>query len=901
MAKEGLKKADSSRTGTKTGSGKKSGSRGKTTKKVKSYLVKDYLSDLHKNGMLYAALVRSPYSFGKITNIDTSVLPEEYSLYTAREVPGSNIVKTFTTETEVFCTSEVHYEGEPIGIITGPDVKGVRNWAKNIPIIFDFSRFENAAKEISKNYSHPVISIEEAKSTNFSHKKITSLEHNDGEVSGENENIPETVIDADFAEREGISEKEAGSFGSENINSNEERLLSLSEKDVIASRILKTGFFAKLSEIKKSGEQTDETRDNIQQPEENAEDEKIDAFFKGFKHDITGRWEHNDNSPLWTETSGALCATENGSLNIYLPTQWPSQLEKSVSEVIALSDDKIEIRKTLSQSRNQNGTWRSIILASQTATASVLSGKSVKLLLSREEQKKYMKNSLDTLITMRTAVTEDGKITALKAEIRSDAGYQNPFAQEIADRLTIALVNIYSPEHVYIETKIYKTNLPPTSLSQEKLDSASFFASECQLMKISQKTGIFPDELRLKNIQKETSPYKFKNLKFEEAINAIVAQSDFKRKYATCNTGRSPEDSNGRDIFFSLARRGIGLATGIDGTFFLGSSLNDLQQKMEVTLEHDGTVKITAPIPSLSITDIWKKIVSEQLSIEPSLIQVSTDTENVNQSALPEGFSSNISIMTNLLKKCCQEIQKSRFQVPLPITAKKVTSPAMKKAFNKKSFTGSPFYATAFGAAIIELEVNPYTYKIKIRGVWVAIDCGELLSIKDAENTVRLAIQQELSELVKGESLTTDCTKINFVISQNPPCQLGELIHDLIPGAFASALSQALGSTVKSLPCTIEQLYELSLEAEKVVSEDEVPEDEDSDDTNPQDEVPEQYVSQGTDSEEESSDETVSETNSSADNIPEAEVSGATNPEEEASAETDESGADIKHKKGAEA
>ncbi|MCR5402008.1 MAG: xanthine dehydrogenase family protein molybdopterin-binding subunit [Treponema sp.] len=766
----------------------------KSSKKVKSYLVKDYLSDLHKNGMLYAALVRSPYSSGKITNIDISILPEEYSLYTAREVPGSNIIKTFSTETEVFCTSEVHYKGEPIGILTGPDLKGVRKWAKKIPVIFDFSRFENAAKEISKSYIHPVINIEEAKNPDYSTEgiKTDDLLHKKLKESREKE---ETILE-DRKNKIEIAEDDT-----ENKNQSiSERLFSLPEEKIIAERIFKSGFFSKLS---------------FSEDEEKERNKAIEDFFKTFAYDIRGQWEYKDNSPLWTETSGALCATENGSLNIYLPTQWPSHLEKSVKDVISISDDKIEIRKTLSQSKNQNGTWRSILLASQAAVASVLSGKSVKLMLSREEQREYMKNSLDTAITMRTAVNQEGKITTLMAEIRADAGYQNPFAQEIADRLTIALVNMYSPENIYIETKIFTTDLPPTSISQEKLDSASYFASESQLMLISKKTGLFPDELRLLNIQQASSPFKFKNLKFTEAINAIVSQSDFKRKFATYNSYNS-YDSKAKDskVFFSLAHRGIGLSTGLDGTFFLGTSLNDLQQKIEVTLEHDGSVKISAPIPSLSIADIWKKIVSENLGIESSQIQISTDTENLSQSALPEGFSSNISVMTNLLKKCCQEIQKKRFQVPLPISAKKVTSPAIKKAFNKKTFTGSPFYATAFGSAIIELETDPYTYKIRIRGIWVAIDCGELLSIKDAENTVRLAIQQELDELVAGERLTSECTKINFVISQNPPCQLGELIHDLIPGAFASALSQAMGSSVKSLPCTSEELYELSLHSQ---------------------------------------------------------------------------------------
>ena len=80
----------------------------KRTKKLrKSYILKDFLIDCTKNSMYYGALVRSPSSFGKITNIGITSLPEGYYLYTARDIPGENVIHKLDTDTQIFCTEEV--------------------------------------------------------------------------------------------------------------------------------------------------------------------------------------------------------------------------------------------------------------------------------------------------------------------------------------------------------------------------------------------------------------------------------------------------------------------------------------------------------------------------------------------------------------------------------------------------------------------------------------------------------------------------------------------------------------------------------------------------------------------------------------------------------------------------
>ena len=746
----------------------------KRTKKLrKSYILKDFLIDCTKNSMYYGALVRSPSSFGKITNIGITSLPEGYYLYTARDIPGENVIHTLDTDTQIFCTEEVHYAGEPVGILVGPDIQKVRKLASEIQLTFDISTIENVAKNLSRIYKRPFLEL-----PGYVTDKDSAIADivDDLNILPSLDSLPAPTEKSSYTAPEQITKV------IESITPHH------TESAVLAKREIRTGFF------------------------ENVRDEKeTDSFFKNADFDVSDVWTNREKSPVWIETSGALSYMEGSTLNVLSTTQWPAHLQKTLSNALNIDENRIEIRKTLSQSKNFNGTWRTTTLAVQSALAAVLSDHPVKLLLTRKEQELFNAPGISVTITQRSAVDKEGHIKAMQVFIEGDAGYTNPFAKEIAYRLSIACANFYCPENLYICTTIKNSPNPPTSISLETIDSGAFFAVENHLNHIAHLTGIHPDELRFINMNNEKSIFKYKNIKYEEAVKAVVQASDFSRKYATFRlTTHYDGLQNGR-IFTSLPKRGIAMTCAYEGAYFYGTTLSVSEQKMEVTLELDGSVTINSPIPSDSIAEIWKKIVSENLQIDVSNITITADenSSQFDENSLPESLSSNVSLMTTLLKRCCGEIQKKRFLNPLPITAKKSPTPAMKRQWNREKFSGYPFYSTSFGTAIVEVEIHPYTYKQKINGIWIAIDCGEILSFKAAENTVKLSIRQELEHLTEDDSISCDMIKIYFIQSSNPPCQLGSLIHNLIPAAFASATSQAISEVISEVPCTDEQIFTL--------------------------------------------------------------------------------------------
>ncbi|MCF7890791.1 xanthine dehydrogenase family protein molybdopterin-binding subunit [Candidatus Bipolaricaulota bacterium] len=79
-----------------------------------------YADDFRPQGLLYASVVRSPISSGKIETIDTSQVMEiegVESVVTAEDVPGSNVVPIIENDMPALASEKVRYIGEPVALV----------------------------------------------------------------------------------------------------------------------------------------------------------------------------------------------------------------------------------------------------------------------------------------------------------------------------------------------------------------------------------------------------------------------------------------------------------------------------------------------------------------------------------------------------------------------------------------------------------------------------------------------------------------------------------------------------------------------------------------------------------------------------------------------------------------
>ena len=710
-----------------------------------------FYSDASREGTLYAVLVRSPAATGKIKGVTIPELPEGYFLFTAQDIPGNKKVIVNNQEWKILGYDDVSYSGEPVGILCGPDENKVLELLDTVSVNFDIDSLESALKKAMKHHKRPVVNL----------SKMSDLTSFVSEIN----DLPslDTVLD--------------------------NRRVEQNVEEQVAYREIKTGLFLKKT---------------IPQAEKKLF-EKTEDFV------IEENWKLTFLPPLWKETCGSFCWKEGKYLHISAPTRWATHLMSTVSAALKIPVENIIVHKTKTSGVFSKGLWRTSVVSAQVALASFLTEKPVKLVLTQEEQDSYMSPGVDTKITYKTAVTHDGLFNGVSAEIDIDVGCFNPFAQEIADRMSIVACNYYKPHNVHIVAKAHTSKKPPTSICLRGLDSQIFFAIENQMQKIAEQTNMLPEELRRVNYENKTKDYPFI---FDcenpiECFTKAVQISDFNRKYSSYNMDAVDRVQENSNPFFALPLRGIGIATAFNVSDFYGTTSFEPDCRVEVSLLQNEHLVIHAINPSHGIQQIWKKTAADILKIRKDNITIDSEFELSDLPDTPEDAINSISTVNELIKKACLDIEKKRFHQALPISVKKSQPATLKKSWDNETFSGTPFGPSSFATAVVEVELDTYTYNERIKGIWLVIDCGELFDKSAALRAIRLEIQQQLEMLVKDKSIPCDNITISFIESNNKPGQIGDLVRNTLPAAFSSALSLALATQLTRLPCTEKQIFDL--------------------------------------------------------------------------------------------
>lgn len=651
-----------------------------------------FYSDSTSENMEYAVILRSPQIGGKIQSISIPDLPEDYTIISAKDVPGSNQIETTNSHIPLFYDKEVTYVGAPIGILVGKDAVIIEQYANKVEVVFETLEIEEKPSVLAKR----TISI----------------------------GLPEDQLE------------------NMDILLHNEYTIGLSSKD-------------------------------------------------------------------YHEPCGAYVDCTGNGITVTTPTLWASHLRKNLSNNLNLPKEEINIKKTVSLESETGNIWNNTVLACQCAVAAYKLKKAIIIILSREEQKRYVDHPIPVKVSHSTRLRDDGGIYSNHISISVDAGVYNPFITSFLDRLIIAAMGCYKPENLTVEAVAFRTDSPPTAANILGTDSFSFFPLESHIQACCQKMKMNPFDFKLKNFfpsfspNREKMPFKFDTIPLLPVLENIQKFSDFNRKYFSYSN--NPIENT--DSITPIPYRGIGEATAYAGTGFYDSKFDILKQSLGLTYESDGTVIIHTHRPSNSILSIWKKIISQMLEIEESQIKLDTEFDKIDEPEQPDSVAGNITILTQLIKKCCDTIQKQKFRQGLPITVIKKLPKTKKETWDKENFTGTPYYSLAWGSAVVEVELDPILYSVKIRGVWITVDIGELLNQKQARLSILRNIDDILSNLVEGHPLKSEKIYINFIESSSNPKQLGELIYNILPAAFANAVSLVLDKTITKLPLSGDTIY----------------------------------------------------------------------------------------------
>jgi 4-hydroxybenzoyl-CoA reductase subunit alpha len=556
----------------------------------------------------------------------------------------------------------------------------------------------------------------------------------------------------------------------------------------------------------------------------------------------------------------------DGKLTIWSSTQTPHYVHRALSKVLGMPASRIRVIATPNGGGfgGKSDPFNHEIVV---AHLSRVTGRPVKICLTREEVFYCHRGRHPTLMRVRTGVKRDGAITAMHFQSVLDGGGYGSYGVA-STYYTGALQTVTYPIPAYrFDGARVFTNKPPCGPKRGHGTPQPRFALEAQLDRIACDLGLDPAEMRLAHLQPPNSLtanfLRVGSMGLAPCIEKVVAASGWKER-----RGKLPRG------------RGLGLACS---SYICGAGLpiywNSMPQSgVQLKLDRGGGVTVFCGSTDIGqgSDSILAYIVAEVLGIDPFDIRVVTADTDLTPVDLGS-YSSRVTLMTG--NAALQAAERAR-ELIVSAVAENLAIPAVRVAFaegrvfdveapeqsmpfadavvlaeSKHGTIGTvgsytpppsagryrgagvgPSPAYSYSAAVVEVDVDPETGIYTVPKIWIAHDVGKcinpVLVLGQVEGSVYMGLGEAMMEemayrdgvngnvvhkfpsILEYKSPTTkEMPEVETFLIEDPDPngpfgakEVGQGPLLPIPPAVVNAIFDAVGVRIDEIPATPEKV-----------------------------------------------------------------------------------------------
>lgn len=580
-------------------------------------------------------------------------------------------------------------------------------------------------------------------------------------------------------------------------------------------------------------------------------------------------YEGNTHLPM--EEHAAVAQYElQGKLTVWSSTQTPHYVHKALASVLDLPPSRIRVIAPPTGG-GFGGKTDPFNHEMVVAKLSMLTGRPVKIVLTREEVFYTHRGRHPVLMKVKTGVKRDGAIVAMDfVSFLDGGGYGSYGVASTYYTGAIQTVTYNIPNYRFQGARLF-TNKPPCGPKRGHGTPQPRFAVEIQLDKIAEKLDIHPLDIRLNHLMKPftktANHLTVTTIGLRDCLEAVDQRAAFRERY-----GRLPFG------------KGLGLACG---AYITGAGLPIYWNKMPhsgVQLKIDRGGGVTVFCGSTDIgqgsDSVLAYIVAEELGVtldDISIVTADTDLTPVDLGS----YSSRVTLMTGnaaieaarKLRQILFEAAAAELQVPpeslearanviycLDDETRRIDFPDLVKVAEAKhgvlgavgSYTPprrggrykgagvGPTPAYAYTACVAAVEVDVETAELKVEKIWIAHDVGRALNPLLVQGQVEGSVYMGLGEaLMEEQVFRRGLHKIPSMLDYKSPTFLETpeietiLIETNDPNgpygakeagqgpllpvmpAIANALYDAVGVRIDEIPIHPEKIYKALREKEK--------------------------------------------------------------------------------------
>ncbi len=574
-------------------------------------------------------------------------------------------------------------------------------------------------------------------------------------------------------------------------------------------------------------------------------------------------YEGNTHLPMEQHAAVAQWSADK-KVTLWSSTQTPHYVHRALAKVLELPPSRVRV---IACPNGGGFGGKSDPFSHEIVVAkfAMMTGRPVKITLTREEVFYCHRGRHPTLMWVKTGVTRDGAITGMHFRTLLDGGGYGSYGVA-STYYTGALQTVtYDVKRYKFEGARAFTNKPPCGPKRGHGTPQPRFALEVQLDKIAADLKMDPAELRLKHLvppNSVTANYlRVGSMGLGKCIEKAVQASGWKKKYRELPPGR-----------------GIGIACS---SYISGAGLpiywnNMPHSGVQLKLDRGGGVTVFCGSTDIGqgSDSILAYIVAEVLGVDPfdiSVVTADTDLTPVDLGS----YSSRVTLMSG--NAALQAAERAR-EILVPHAAKKLgvdssrigfaenrvfdvenpdagmsfadavvlaeaaqgtvgtvgsyTPPRSPGGYRGAGVGPSPAYS--YSCAVAEVDVDPESGIVRVPKIWIAHDVGQCINpvtvMGQVEGSVYMGLGEALMEEMAYRGNRNVVHKIPSLLEYKSPTTLEMcdvetwLIEDPdpngpfgakevgqgpllpVPPAVANAVFDAVGVRVDEVPITPEKV-----------------------------------------------------------------------------------------------
>lgn len=223
----------------------------------------------------------------------------------------------------------------------------------------------------------------------------------------------------------------------------------------------------------------------------------VDEALKNSKYVVTNHYSVPFTEHAFLEPESAMAVPTEKELIVYTGSQSVYDDLHEITHLLGLGADKVRII-----SKYVGGGFggkEDMSCQHHAALLAYLTGKPVKMTLTRAESIKVHPKRHAMEMEFTTACDENGKLTAMRAKIIADTGAYASLGGPVLQRACTHAAGPYNYQNSEVEGIAVYTNNPPGGAFRGFGVTQSAFATECNINQLAELVGISPWEFRWRN------------------------------------------------------------------------------------------------------------------------------------------------------------------------------------------------------------------------------------------------------------------------------------------------------------------------------------------------------------------------------------------------------------------